>query len=72
LDAIAAVVVGGTSLSGGVGSVLGSMTGALILSVVNNILQLKNYPADVQMIAKGVIIVLAVVLQRGRRSANRD
>jgi len=67
LDAIAAVVVGGTSLSGGAGSVLGSMTGALILSILNNILQLKNYPSDVQMIAKGVIIVLAVVLQRSRR-----
>jgi ribose transport system permease protein len=67
LDAIAAVVVGGTSLSGGAGTVVGSMAGALILSILNNILQLKNYPADVQMIARGVIIVLAVVIQRSRR-----
>lgn len=67
LNAIAAVVIGGTSLAGGTGTVLGSMVGALILSILDNILNLKGYPSEWQMIAKGAIIVLAVVLQRGRR-----
>jgi len=64
LNAIAAVVIGGTSLSGGVGTVLGSMIGALILSILDNILGLRNIASEYQMILKGVIIVLAVVLQR--------
>ena len=68
LNAIAAVVIGGTSLSGGVGTVLGSMLGALILSVLDNILGLRNIQSEYQMILKGVIIVLAVVIQRQRNS----
>lgn len=67
LNAIAAVVIGGTSLSGGTGTVAGSMVGALILSILDNILGLRNIPSEYQMILKGVIIVFAVVLQRGRR-----
>lgn len=67
LNAIAAVVIGGTSLSGGSGTVVGSMVGALILSVLDNILGLKNIQSEYQQILKGVIIVLAVVLQRGRK-----
>lgn len=67
LNAIAAVVIGGTSLAGGSGTVLGSMVGALILSILDNILGLRNIPSEYQMILKGVIIVLAVVLQRQRR-----
>ena len=66
LNAIAAVVIGGTSLSGGVGTVLGSMIGALILSILDNILGLRNIPSEYQLILKGVIIVFAVVLQRQR------
>ncbi len=64
LNAIAAVVIGGTSLSGGVGTVLGTIMGALILSILDNILGLRNIPSEYQMILKGVIIVLAVVVQR--------
>lgn len=67
LNAIAAVVIGGTSLAGGTGTVLGSMVGALILSILDNILGLRNIPSEYQMILKGVIIVFAVVLQRARR-----
>ncbi len=67
LNAIAAVVIGGTSLSGGVGTVLGSMIGALILSILDNILGLRNIASEYQMILKGAIIVLAVVLQRQQR-----
>lgn len=66
LNAIAAVVIGGTSLNGGTGTVVGSMIGALILSILDKILGLRNIQADYQMILKGVIIVFAVVLQRRR------
>jgi ribose transport system permease protein len=66
LNAIAAVVIGGTSLAGGAGTVLGSMVGALILSILDNILGLRNIPSEYQLILKGVIIVFAVVLQRRR------
>ncbi|MGI4789351.1 MAG: ABC transporter permease [Janthinobacterium lividum] len=64
LNAIAAVVIGGTSLSGGVGTVVGSMIGALILSILDNILGLRNIQSEYQAILKGIIIVLAVILQR--------
>lgn len=66
LNAIAAVVIGGTSLSGGVGTVVGSMIGALILGILDNILGLRNIQSEYQAILKGIIIVLAVVLQRKR------
>lgn len=66
LNAIAAVVIGGTSLSGGRGGVGGTMIGALILSILDNILGLRNIQSEYQLILKGAIIVLAVVLQRGR------
>ena len=67
LNAIAAVVIGGTSLSGGVGTVVGTVMGALMLSVLDNILGLRNVASEYQMILKGVIIVLAVVLQHRRQ-----
>jgi ribose transport system permease protein len=67
LNAIAAVVIGGTSLAGGTGTVIGSMVGALILSILDNILGLRNIQSEYQMILKGVIIVIAVVMQRQRR-----
>ena len=67
LNAIAAVVIGGTSLAGGVGTVVGSMIGALTLSILDNILGLRNIQSEYQAILKGVIIVLAVVIQRQRR-----
>ena len=72
LDAIAAAVIGGTSLSaGGIGTVAGTIVGALIIGVLNNILDLTNVSAYWQQIIKGCIIVGAVILdqlkQRGRR-----
>jgi ribose transport system permease protein len=67
LDAIAAVVIGGTSLSGGVGSVGGTLVGVLIIGVINNIMGLNNVDANLQLILKGVIILGAVWLQRRRR-----
>ncbi len=66
LDAIAAVVIGGTSLSGGSGSVTGTLAGALIIGILNNVLGLNNVDSNLQLILKGVIIVGAVWLQRRR------
>ncbi|HSU50157.1 MAG TPA: hypothetical protein VLJ41_06195 [Segetibacter sp.] len=64
LDAIAAVVIGGTSLSGGVGSITGTIVGALIIGVMNNGLDLLNVSSYWQQIVKGLIIVFAVLLDR--------
>jgi ribose transport system permease protein len=64
LNAIAAVVIGGTLLSGGSGTVVGSIIGAIILSILDNILGLRNISSEWQLILKGIIIVLAVVIQR--------
>ena len=67
LDAIAAVVIGGTSLSGGIGTVGGTLVGMLIIGVINNIMGLNNVDANLQLILKGVIILGAVWLQRKKR-----
>ncbi|MFW6274000.1 MAG: ABC transporter permease subunit [Halanaerobium sp.] len=64
LDAIAAVVLGGTSLSGGSGSVIGTIVGALIIAVLNNGLNLLNVSSFYQLVAKGGVILLAVFLDR--------
>jgi ribose/xylose/arabinose/galactoside ABC-type transport system permease subunit len=64
LDAIAAVVIGGTSLSGGVGTIAGTLVGVLIIGVMNNGLDLLNVTSYWQQIVKGVIIVLAVLLDK--------
>ncbi|HEY2083372.1 MAG TPA: ABC transporter permease [Verrucomicrobiae bacterium] len=64
LDAIAAVVIGGTSLSGGIGSITGTIVGVLIIGVMNNGLDLLNVSSYWQQIFKGLIIVLAVLLDK--------
>ncbi len=64
LDAIAAVVIGGTSLSGGVGSVFGTFLGALIIGVMNNGLDLANVSSYYQQIVKGLVIFFVVLLDR--------
>lgn len=64
LDAIAAVVIGGTSLFGGVGSLLGTLVGVLIIGVMNNGLDLLNVSSYYQQILKGAIIVIAVLLDK--------
>lgn len=63
LDAIAAVVVGGTSLVGGVGNIFGTFVGALFLTCLNTLLQLKGVDQYVGMGWKGLIVLLAVYLQ---------
>lgn len=62
LDAIASAVIGGTSLSGGVGTIWGTIIGALIIGVLNNGLDLLNVSAYWQTIVKGSIIVIAVII----------
>jgi ribose transport system permease protein len=62
LDAIAAVVIGGTSLMGGRGTVVGTLAGALLLGILNNILALNNVDANVQLLIKGLVIVAAAAL----------
>ena len=67
LDAIAAVVLGGTSLMGGVCSVWGTVVGALIIGVMNNGLTILGLSSFWQYVAKGVVIVLAVMLDKWRQ-----
>ena len=69
MDAIAAVIIGGTSMSGGRGSVIGSVLGMLILAVMNNLLNLIGVPPFLREAFKGVIVVAAVLLQK-KDSAN--
>ena len=64
LDAIAAVVVGGTLLIGGRGTIVGTVFGVLIFATLTNIFTQNNLNTSVQALAKGVIIVLAVLLQQ--------
>ena len=64
LDAIAAVVVGGTLLIGGRGTIVGSVLGVLIFSTLTNVFTQNNLDTSVQLIAKGAIIVVAVLLQQ--------
>lgn len=66
LSVIAAVVLGGTSLFGGAGTVVGSVVGALLIGVINNGLILLGLDYSQQLIARGLLIVLAVALGRGR------
>ena len=71
LDAIAAAVMGGTSLSGGEGSILGTVVGALIISLVQNAMNLWNIPSYWQQFIIGSVIIFAVVLDQIRRSQTR-
>lgn len=64
LDAIAAVVIGGTSLSGGKGTVLGTVLGAVIIGVLNNGLVLLDVSPFWQQVVKGLVILLAVVIDK--------
>jgi ribose transport system permease protein len=68
LDVIATVVIGGASLSGGKGSAINTLLGVLILGMIGNIMNLMNIPAYSQQVIKGLIIILAVLLQRFQRN----
>jgi ribose transport system permease protein len=64
LDAIAAVVVGGTRLSGGRGSIAGTVFGVLIMGVIPNMMVMLNIDSNLQGLVKGAVIVLAVLIQK--------
>jgi len=70
LDAIAAVVIGGTSLSGGEGSILGTIIGAFIISTLTNGLRILSVPQEWQMVITGGIVIMAVFLDILRRRRN--
>ncbi|PKR85535.1 ribose ABC transporter permease RbsC [Heyndrickxia camelliae] len=69
LDAIAAVVLGGTSLSGGRGKIFGTLIGALIIGTLNNGLNLLGVSSFYQMVVKGIVILIAVLLDRKKAAA---
>ena len=69
MDAIAAVVVGGTSMSGGKGSILGTVLGMLIIAVMNNLLNLMGVPPFLREAFKGFIVIAAVVLQKKEKNS---
>jgi ribose transport system permease protein len=68
LSAIAAVVVGGTALSGGRGSIVGTMIGVLVIAFTGNILNLMNVDPFMQLLINGLIVLVAVSLEAQRRS----
>jgi len=68
LDAIASVVIGGTSMTGGKGTIAGTIIGAFILGIITNIFRLKGVDINIEMMCKSVIIVLAVWLQMPRKA----
>jgi ribose transport system permease protein len=68
LDAIAAVVLGGTAIAGGRGSLVGTLLGALLLGVLNNGLNMVGVNPYVQTVVKGGIILLAIYIGRERRT----
>ena len=62
MDAITAVVVGGTSMSGGSGTLFGTLIGAIIVGIINNVQTLMGVDSNIQKIVKGLIIVGAVII----------
>ncbi|NJR72564.1 MAG: ribose ABC transporter permease, partial [Scytonema sp. CRU_2_7] len=71
LDAIAAVILGGTSFTGGIGTIGGTLLGALIIAVLNNGLTLLNMSYFWQLVVKGLVIIMAVMIDRLRRRSRR-
>lgn len=63
LDVIAAVVIGGTAMSGGKGSIWGTVVGAIILGIINNMLNLMGVSPYLQGTVKGLVILIAVLMQ---------
>ncbi len=68
LDAIAAAVIGGTSMSGGKGTIIGTVLGAIMLGMINNMLVLGGVSSYLQQAAKGMVIIAAVLLQYNKRN----
>jgi ribose transport system permease protein len=67
LNAIAAVAIGGTSLAGGRGRLSGTLVGALIMGLLDNMLGLKGVNSNLQLVVKGLLIIVAVFAQAERK-----
>ncbi len=72
LDVIAAVVIGGTSLFGGVGSIIGTLLGAFIVGIISNGLTIMNVPYYWQLVAKGLVIYIAMLIDKQARSIRQS
>ena len=72
LEAIAAVVIGGASLSGGVGTILGTVIGAFIMSVLSNGLKTMAVPQEWQTVVIGAVVILAVFIDILRRRKQKE
>ncbi|WP_392542741.1 ABC transporter permease [Oryzobacter telluris] len=68
LDAITAAVIGGTSFKGGIGTIWGTMVGALIIGIINNGLDLLDVSPFMQMVVKGIIIVVAIIIDERKNA----
>ena len=68
LDAIAAAIIGGTSMNGGKGSIAGTVAGVFILGIISNALVMWNAPVNLQGLVKGTVIIIAVLIQRKKAS----
>lgn len=68
LNAIAAVAIGGTSMAGGKGTMVGTMVGALILGMLDNMLGLKGINSNLQLVIKGILIIVAVFAQASKKA----
>lgn len=69
LDAIAAVVIGGTSMAGGIGTIFGTAIGAIIIGILDNALNMLQVSSYYQDVAKGIVILIAVLLDRKQRKS---
>ena len=68
LNAVAACAIGGTSLAGGKGTMIGSLVGAVILGLLDNVLGLKGVNSNLQLMVKGLIIIIAVFMQSEKQT----
>ena len=71
MDAIAACFIGGTAVTGGIGTIGGTLIGAIIIGVLNNGLNMLNVASFWQYVAKGVVILLAVMVDVLRKSKDK-
>jgi len=72
LDAIAAVILGGTSMTGGMGGIFGTLIGALIIAILNNGLTIMNISFFWQLVIRGIVIIIAVVIDTFRVGKKQD
>ena len=72
LDAIAAVILGGTSMTGGMGGIFGTLLGALIIAVLNNGLTIMNISFFWQLVIRGIVIIIAVIIDTLRVNSSKE